>query len=182
MMKKLIVQFYATPNEIGEFLTEKLREGLPIVLVEQPGLVISIVSSESDLCASRFSKVVQAAIFREPIRPNFESWSRFLDANPNGLILTVGHLDERVLGESWLSAQSSSEEVMKEWRKVANKVKRETTAGGWVTDSKNNISVFYKDIRYTGGALKLFDEGFQIAALGGKYLVLLRDPAKEPGV
>ncbi len=178
-MHKLLVQFYATPHELADFLRELLSLDLTLVTMELSPFLIQLASSKADLEVSRLQKASQVMVFHEPPVTSCENWNQFLDANRDGLFLWMGRLDQQVLSQSWLSAQSTSEQVIKRWRKVANILKRRTSAGVWIASLLNKDAGFYKQFRFTEGALKLFDEGCRIAPPAGNNLVFLRNPSPD---
>lgn len=177
-MHKLLLQFYAAPEELATFLCDVMQQGLCIVMMNRVPLSIDI-ATEAEIDPERIQAVTQIGILQCPPEMAPNSWDEFLKDHHEALFLRVGSLRNQVLAQSWLGAQSSSEAMNKRWQKVANILKKRTIAGVWVTKPGTNVAGFYKQFRFTAGALALFDNGYRMAPPAGTNLVHLRAPLPD---
>lgn len=177
-MHKLLLQFHAAPQEIAAFLCDVIQQGLSVVIMTRVPLSIELVT-EADIDPNRLQTVTEIGIVRRPLESVPQSWDGFLVDHHDALFLRVGRLENHVLAQSWLSSQSSSEAVIKRWRKVADVLMKRTTAGVWVTNPATNAGGFYKQFRFTAGALALFDNGYRMAPAAGTNIVHLRAPVSD---
>lgn len=179
-MHKLLTQFYATPSEVGELLKQFIRQGLVVVAMRNTPFLISVASAEEELTEGYVNQADQIGVFHGRPDLDVESLSQFADRNSEGLFIKPGRLGQVTLGQSWLSAQSANPQVIKAWRKIAKVLNDRTLSGVWVVNPSTQAGGFYKQFRFTEGALKLFDEGYRMSPPAGTNLVFLRDPSQHP--
>jgi len=175
-MHKLTVQFYATPEDVVEFLRRAMRMGLSVTLVTRVPFSLRNATNETDIDRDMIIATSQVGISVNPIDGCFNSFEAFSDTYYKCLILDIGMLKSGTLHQSILSAQTESEDDMSRWKAVAAIVKKSTTSGVWVANRNTKDCAFYRTFRYTPGALELFDNGCHIASPAGNGIVYLRNP------
>jgi hypothetical protein len=91
----------------------------------------------------------------------------FIEKNPSYLILNIGRLTEKGLKESWLSGTTQDPQLIKVWKKIAQKLKNKTSSGLWAVNPMLNTKAFYKNVRFTVGASDLSKKGTKLLPTAG---------------
>lgn len=102
-------------------------------------------------------------------------------SNPNFASLQLGRRSPRGLEESWFSAKTSDSlpdsEALAVWKKLAQRIKKITTAGMTVENPNLGIRGPGRNHRYTAGAKRLHEEGVPLLTINN----MLLHPGMEGG-
>jgi hypothetical protein len=160
-MPDISVQFHATPKELLSFLNQAIADhNIHVVVMRFLPFEVREVN-RADL-GSYFSNASE-----------FRRWALTVDAphlpvengldhavkNPDHLRLEVGKHESSTLEQSWLSCRTQNKRAFGIWKKIANKLKRQTFQGVTATNKQTGVSAFFKTFRYTEGAKSLEQEG-----------------------
>jgi hypothetical protein len=160
-MPDISIQFFATPDEIYQFVQEVIENYSVFVVAMryQPfearkvdiGELGRYLSPSSDFCRWAF-------LTENPILPVKHELD-FGDQNPDHLRLEVGEFDGASLKESWLSCRTGNKAAFAVWKKIAKRLKEMTFAGITATHQRTGASAEYKSQRYSIGAKQMEDRG-----------------------
>ena len=181
-MTKMGVQFHGTPSEIIEFAEECAKEMslYTVAMNSFPEFTIDLLD-ERDVVSYAYHHPIDDICFsltEADVDVN-RRWD-FIKKNPDCLSLQIGKIRDGKLTESFLSAETNDPDLLKQWRRIARKLKKLTITGGWVINPLAKTKGFYKDIRYTKAAKELYEAGVIIKPSGGNYYVLNSNPNEIP--
>jgi len=178
-MHKLLLQFHVTPQELAVFLCDLIQQGLSVVIMNRVQLSIEL-ATKAEIDSNRIQAATQIGILQRRPETSCQSWEKFLEDHHEALFLKVGKLENNVLAQSWLSSQSASEAVIQRWKKISNILRNRTAAGVWVTNPATKATAFYKQFRFSQGALALYDSGCRMVPAAGTNVIHLRTPFADP--
>ena len=162
------IQFYATPQELLEFVRKLLQEQVAYAsIVDDRPFNLRLLDSTNIDEAFRSSGTRR--IYLTLNKPERCLSRKDFETNvSNPLILDVGFLDQSHLHQSWLACRVFDEGVLKVWKKVARRLKDQTEDGITATNRENGVSQFYKSFRHTEGARNLQHQGVEIIPIQGE--------------
>jgi len=79
--------------------------------------------------------------------------------NEDALVVEIGALSREGLHESWMHSMSMDEEVLRVWRSVAARLRRQTRAGGIAVNERTKARGAVRGRRFTDGARQFFYDG-----------------------
>lgn len=177
-MKKVLLQFHATPEELILFL-EGLRQEISFstgFMKSNPFEVKLFYKSD----AVDFRKMIEAdkgcrvILSISETLCSAESANRFFDSNQDCLVLDVGQHSFSVLAESALSGFVEDTLALGFASNVVARLKKITKAGVIAVNPNNGAEVNIKNHRYTDGAKILYENGCRISPIAGKaYLKII---------
>ncbi len=173
-MKSIIVQFYASQNEIYKFAND---------VIEEFGIYISVMSGRNPRTSTYREKIpedeqqygggISLLITKSPPVVGADTPRKFLADNDGAIVLRIGEQSEEVLRESTLSFSSDNAAAYEVAKNIAKALKKMTTAGVTVVNPSSKEEVFSKSLRYSNGARTLFERGVIIQPLAGTNIVRL---------
>lgn len=175
-MADISIQFHAALKELISFTSECVREfGLHVtairfhpfetVVVEPARLGEIIADSSIRRLALTLSLPVIGA----------KTLNRFLDQNPNAMLLDLGRLSDAGLKESWLTARTSEADALRAWKQIAGKLKETTRAGAVAVNPQTGASSKLKTHRCTAGARALQGQGVKMLPAAGTSVIVYAD-------
>lgn len=167
-MKKIMIQFHATIEELVEYVNI-VRSEFELVVTLMILRPFAIREIEGDLS-------VEDLNVDSDIRIIFTSWvpslgasspNNFYDLNPGTIGLHIGQLTEQRLKESALAFISDDEEKAAIANKLASRLKKITKAGAIAVNPINGAESNARSHRYTAGAKAMYDNGIKILPVAG---------------
>jgi len=154
-MASFSIQFHATLNELIDFVAAWMsRFDAHASAIYLPFRVESISAQAVSEVLSR--PEVRSVMFTEPpANLSAANENELLDNNTGCLLLDIGRVQERGLEESCLNTMSASGT----WRKIANDLKRQTSAGAIGAHEITGAVAHYRNRRFTAGARALSEQG-----------------------
>lgn len=152
-------QFYADPMEIFAFVADISRENSFFVLAykdteEKPVTLVAPESASreilSDLDTWFFALVADienADLTRHQI---------FEEAH-SAILVNVGAHTDGTLTESQIVTRTFNDSIQKNYLRIQRKLRRLMLQGAWVTT--RNVREFYRNLRYTDGAMEFAKKG-----------------------
>lgn len=177
-MKRVLVQFHATPEELIHFL-ESLRQAIPCSVGFMGSNPFELVTLRKTDTADfrRMIEVEKGARIILSISEALcaaESPNRFFECNPDCLVLDVGQQCSGELAESALSGFFEDALAYGFANKVASRLKKITSTGVITVNPDSAAEAIIKNHRYTDGAKAVYEKGFRISPIAGKaYLKLI---------
>ena len=174
-MKKIMIQFHATLEELVEYINSISSElGLFMtVMVLRP---FALREVDGELCTEALIDGDVRIIFTAQ-KPSMDASSpnNFYDLNPGTIGLHIGRMSEKGLKESSLAFMSDDKEKAALANKVASRLKKITKAGAIAVNPVNGAEANARSHRYTEGAKVLYDEGVKILPIAGNSFFKLTD-------
>jgi len=164
-MKKTNFQFYATYDEILDFLNEAVAAGdIHLYLV---GLFPEYVMQEMKPDHPYALRQYTFAIFSECRREisSREEYLAYTKSSHGDLILYIGNDTETELTESTIGAADENS-VNPAWLKWIAILKKRCMKGAYVV-TPQNIRKYYPQIRYSAGARQAWQQGKTIRPAAG---------------
>ncbi|MEZ6073148.1 MAG: hypothetical protein R3C10_23490 [Pirellulales bacterium] len=162
-MADIAIQFWATEQAFGEWIKQWIEfdDVVLVAMTFQPFGVKQVDPQAiprvvGDRTVRRHCFVASPPILDVQYKTDFE------DANPDALVLDIGHLSEDGLYESWLACRTDNLDALAKWRQIAKVIKVKTKAGVTAINRQNGISAFYRSFRYSEGAKDLESNGVTI--------------------
>lgn len=175
-MKKIMIQFHSTLEELVEYLNSVSSElGLFItVMVLRPFALREI---DGELSVEELNVDGDIRIIFTVQKPSMDASSpnNFYDLNQGAIGLHIGRLTEQGLKESTLAFMSDDKEKAAIANKVASKLKKLTKAGAIAVNPVNGAEASARSHRYTEGAKALYHEGVKILPIAGNSFFKLSD-------
>lgn len=175
-MKKIMIQFHATLEELIEYLNSVNTEfGLIMTMMALRPFALKAI--EGALSVSDFELDSDVRLILTKGKPNAyaSSPNNFYDLNPGAVDLDVGRLTEQGLKESALAFMSDDEEKIAIANKLASRLKKITKAGAIAVNPVNGAEANSRSHRYTEGAKAMYDEGIKILPVAGSVFFKLPD-------
>ena len=179
MMTNLTIQIHATHAELINLISSTIKEFSLHIVYFTSRPFSAHITSLSDLANNSsedgFGKINEIFISKNLPNINESSRLRFLDVNPNGIIITMGRRE----GENLTQAVFSTSIVDPEFGRVAKKmrsyIKRRSKAGVLVINEMTGAFIFAKEFRFTEGAFVLEQNGVKMRPFAGDNLIRLRN-------
>jgi hypothetical protein len=175
-MKKIMIQFHATLEELVEYINSVHSEfgSFMTLMVLRPFTLKAIDGkiSADELQCNGDTRIV----FTEE-KPNITASSpnEFYDSNPGSVGLHIGKLTVDGLQESALAFMSDDKDKAAKATKIASRLKRITKAGATAVNPVNGAEVNARAHRYTQGAKSKYDQGVKILPVAGTSYYRLPD-------
>lgn len=175
-MKKMMIQFHATPEELVDYANSITSElGLFMaVMVLKP---FALRKADGNLSVDELSINGDIRVFfaTQKLSMDASSPNHFYDLNPAAIGLHIGRLSEQGLGESTLAYMSDDKASAVIASKVASRLKKLTRSGVIAVNPVNGIEGSVRSHRYTSGAKKLYDKGIKMLPVAGHVFFKLAD-------
>lgn len=175
-MKKIMIQFHATLEELVEYINSISSElGLFLtVMVLRPFALREI---DGELLAEALSIDGDIRIILTAQKPSMDATSpnNFYDLNQGTIDLDIGRLTEYGLKESALGFMSGDKEKAAIANKVVSRLKKLTKTGAIAVNPVNGAEANSRFHRYTEGAKALHDNGVKILPVAGNIFFKLTD-------
>lgn len=168
------IQFHARLDELGQFADAcRHRYGLHCtVICRSPEYLAEEISIDAKLLPALTAQLDASKncelMFTLDRPANEVAYNEIEKSNPNALFLKLGAETHGTIGESWLvtAPQMESEVASRCWRKVANDLKKMTKAGAWGENKRTGGRAFYRNHRYTKGAVSAQQDGLELVFSG----------------
>jgi hypothetical protein len=173
-LKKIMIQFHATSEELVEYLNSVSNE-LDLIMTVMPLRPFSLKRIDDLLSLQNIdvNSDIRVILTKDELHVGATSPNNFYDLNPGTIGLDIGRLTERGLEESALTFMSDDADKIAIANKVASKLKKITKAGVVAINPNTGKQAKVRTHRYTADAKKLYDEGVKIVPLGGFILFKL---------
>jgi len=164
-MKKIMIQFHATLEELVEYMNFASSE---------LGLVMTMMRLKPFTLTEACTKFFIRIIFTKE-NPNIDvgSPNDFYDSNLGTVGLHIGLMTEHSLNESALAFMSDEKEKIAVANKLVSRLKKITKSGATAVNPKNGAEVNVRSHRYTDGAKLIYDQGLKILPAAGNSLYKL---------
>ena len=95
-----------------------------------------------------------------------KSPTEFAEHNPDLLLLNLAKEDDSCLREAWLTTLPGlhDSEASKCWNSISRSFRKQTHSGAWAKNIKTGKSEYYKNHRYTDGAIEAQKLGVILAS------------------
>jgi len=178
-MKKSIIQFHATPEELFEFLNCLRNEvKFSVAIIGWKPFSLKLVSKYEEFDFNKLGTIGKSDFIRvvisssESLTPA-DSEGRFYNQNAGSVTIDIGVYSDNSLGESALSFMSSNIDEIEFANKIISRLKKITSAGVMAVNPDTGAESIIKTHRYTQAAKMLYDSGIRIMPIAGKaYLKL----------
>lgn len=179
-MAKINIQFHSKDSEIIAFIKECISEFqlYAVSMRFKPEFTAELVDAV-DINDEFFKENNIESIYfllNKPSMP-IKNERSFLSENPGSLSIEIGNQTEKGLNESCLSVMTDDQDLLKCWRKIANKLKKITFAGAWSVNPHTSAKSFFKNHRYTSGAKELEVNGIKMLPAAGWNIYKFSEPS-----
>ncbi len=175
-MKKIMIQFHATLEELVEYINSVSSEfGLFVtVMLLRP---FALKEIDGELSVEELSVDGDIRIILTTQKPSMDvtSPNNFYDLNQGTIGLHIGRLTVQGLKESALAFMSDDKEKAAIANKVASRLKMLTKAGAIAVNPISGAEASARSHRYTVGAKAMYDDGVKILPLAGNSFFKLAD-------
>jgi hypothetical protein len=175
-MKKIMIQFHATFEELVEFTntTSSKLDLFVTLMVLRP---FTLRERDGELSVKELNVDGDIRIILTAQNPSLDvsSPNNFYDFNQGAIGLHIGRLTERGLEESALAFMSADKEKAVIANRVASSLKKLTKAGATAVNPINGAEARARSHRYTEGAKAMYDNGEKILPLAGNNFFKLAD-------
>lgn len=175
-MKKIMIQFHATLEDLVEYINSISSElGLFVtVMILRP---FALRETDGALSVEELSIDGDIRIILTAQKPSMDATSpnNFYDLNQGTIGLHIGKLTEQGLKESALAFMSDDKEKVAIANRVASKLKKLTKAGAIAVNPVNGVETNARSHRYTLGAKALYEEGIIMLPVVGNSFFKLSD-------
>lgn len=175
-MKKIMIQFHSTYEELVEYINTISSElGLVMTLMVLSPFAVRKIESELSIDDLNIEADIRIIFTNQKPSMNASSPNNFYDLNPGAIGLHIGRLTEQGLKESALAFMSDDKEKIAIANKVASRLKKATKSGAVAVNPANGAEVNARSHRYTLGAKSMYDEGIKILPVAGNSFFKLAD-------
>lgn len=175
-MKKIMIQFHATLDELVEYANSISSEfSLVRSLMCLRPFAVSEIDRELSAEDINIDCGVRIIFTKQKPSLNASSPNNFYDLNPGTVDLDIGRLTKYGLKESALSFMSDDGEKIAIANKLASRLKKITKAGAIAVNPVSGAEANARSHRYTGGAKALYDDGVRILPIAGNIFFKLPD-------
>lgn len=175
-MKKIMIQFHATLDELVDYVN-RISSELGLFVTVMALKPFSLREVDGELCVNTMSIDGDVRIIFTTQKPSTDASTPncFYDQNPGTIGLHIGRMTEQGLKESSLAFMSDDNEKIAIANKAASKLKKITKSGVIAVNPVNGGEANIRSHRYTEGAKDLYDEGVKILPLAGNSILKLSD-------
>ncbi|MEZ6056391.1 MAG: hypothetical protein R3C01_06770 [Planctomycetaceae bacterium] len=169
MMPDISIQLYAQPNELLSFAANVISEfKLHVVAMRYPPFdAVEIERGQFEEVFRKSSSFREIAFtVSSPMLP-VKGRMEFIDKNPDQLSLQIGRQTNNGLEPSSMSGRTDNQNALAVWKKIANKLKKQTMQGITAINRETGISAYNKSTRYTKIAKLLETDGVAMLPLQG---------------
>ena len=171
-MKQISIQYFTTFEELIMFFEDiskyyKLNIAHLYTIDDKDYIRLASLSFLEDAVID--GSIYNCLVFsKEKIKIGQNTHFEFQIANPNSLYVNIGKFNPSLLRESWIYNLKIINNVNdhKIWLEVEKKLKKIILSGGWGVYISTGEKQFYKNLRYTIGAKKLFEAGIKMLTSG----------------
>lgn len=175
-MSKSGIAFHATKDELINIIDKCIyKYNLYIVCIKIfPEFECEMVRKEEFKEKFNSTKNIKfISLYNYEPNVSVKEYNDFLDTNKDGLLCYVGEQKIDSLKESYISTITDDVYTLKIWKSIIRSIKRSMIKGAWVANPYNSARKYHKDINYTVGAKKLFEEGVKILPVAGWNFYIL---------
>ncbi len=175
-MKKIMIQFHATLEELVEYLNSVSSElGLVMTMMILKPFALNVVKGELSLDELALERDIRILLTKAEPNLEGESPNKFYDLNPGTVDLDIGKLSKIGLHESALSFMSDDKEKISLANKLASRLKKRTHAGAIAVNPVSGAEANARTHRYTDGAKAMYNDGVKILPVAGNCFFKLAD-------
>ena len=167
-MKRTSVQFYATNEELYRGVMDILHNKYKVYgVIDFPCFVVTELTEELD--KRTFAEYRTIIASKNDIKLA-DSYNELISLQDNNFGIRIGKETDTELFESiiWVS---SVNDIDSEWKKIISSIKKKTNKGAWASDPYGGDSVFYKNVLYSDGAKKAYENGIKIRPIAGWTII-----------
>lgn len=175
-MKKMMMQFHATLEEIVEYVNSASSNlNLVTTMMILRPFVLKVIDGELSIDDLEFDGDIRIIFTKEKPNMNASSPNNFYDLNLGVVGLHIGRLTDRGLKESDLAFMSDDKEKIEIATKLAARLKKITKAGAIAVNPDNGAEANARSHRYTEGAKAMYADGVKILPVAGNCFFKLAD-------
>ncbi len=175
-MKKIMIQFHATLEELVEYVNSTSSElGLVMTLMILRPFTLRKIEGELSVDDLNIDNDIRVILTSCEPSMDASSPNNFYDLNPGTIDLDIGRLTEQGLKESALAFMSDDKEKIAIANKIAARLKKITKPGAIAVNPVNGAEANARSHRYTIGAKSMYDEGIKILPVAGNSFFKLTD-------
>ncbi len=175
-MKKIMIQFHATLEELVEYINAVNSEfGLFMVMMVVRPFALKIVDGAMSVEDLKINGDIRTVFLKEKPDIAASSQNEFYDLNPGSIGLHIGRVTEEGLEESALAFMSDDKDKAVMASKFASWLKKMTKAGAIAVNPVNGVEANVSSHRYTEGAKSMYDQGVKILPVAGNSFYKLPD-------
>ena len=175
-MKKIMIQFHATLEELVDYINLVSAElGLFVTVMILRPFTLREINGELSVEELNVDGDIRIILTAQNPSVDASSPNNFYDLNQGTIGLHIGRLTEQGLKESALAFMSDDKEKAAIANKVASRLKNLTKAGAIAVNPVNGAEASVRSHRYTEGAKAMYDDGMKILPLAGNNFFKLVD-------
>lgn len=176
-MTKSSVQFFATPEEIFEFLKSLLNErpyhvavcyGHPLNCVD-----LGIDFHLDDIKSVQYKHSGEIFISIDKLDLSARSRMEFFDKNDGVIALKIGARSQKQIVESSISFSTADSEKRKVGQKALRQIRSITQAGVTAVNRNTGEKAKISALRFTKGAREAYQAGVEIKPFAGTAMIEL---------
>lgn len=169
-MSKIGMNFHTTQLEVFELIKKVMSEfDLTVITIKLfPNFERELISFEEidEKKDHIFTSEMIVFCKKKPMEIS-TNYAVFLEQTKGNLVLQIGEQTEEFIKESTMGTIVEDSEMLKLWKKVIIKLKKEMKNGVWVLNPHKGVGRFYKDHYYTKGAKVAYLNGCRIKPIAG---------------
>ncbi len=167
-MKKIMIQFHATLEELVDFINSTSSElNLNIAIITLSPFSLEKVNNELSVEQIQPNKTLRIIFTDEKAIIDTFLSNRSYDLSSGITELRIGHLTKEGLNESALAFMCNNAYKASIANKLALKLKKITKAGAIAVNPVNGAEASIRNHRYTDGARAIYHEGIKILPIAG---------------
>lgn len=175
-MKKIMVQFHATQEELVEYINSVNSEfGLFMTMMVLRPFALNKMDGEMSVDDLMFDGDIRIIFTKEEPIITTSSPNEFYDANLGSVGLHIGRLTEEGLKESALAFMSDDKDKAAMANKFASRLKKMTKAGAIAVNPVNGAEANVRSHRHTKRAKLMYDQDIKILPVAGNSFYKLPD-------
>lgn len=173
-MKKIMIQFHATLEELVEYMNFASSElGLVMTMMRLKPFTLTEACTKFLVSDLKIEGTIRIIFTKENPNIDVGSPNDFYDSNLGTVGLHIGLMTEHSLNESALAFMSDEKEKIAFANKLVSRLKKITKSGATAVNPKNGAEVNVRSHRYTDGAKLIYDQGLKILPAAGNSLYKL---------
>lgn len=175
-MKKIVIQFHASPEELVEYINSVSSElGLVVTMMILKPFKLKEIEGQLSVGDLMLDGDIRIIFTKEKPNIAVASPNNFYDLNPGVVHVDIGRLTTENLKESALSFMSDDKEKIDIANKLASRLKKITKAGVIAVSSISGAEANVRSHRYTKGAKSMYDLGINMLPIAGNSFYKLLD-------
>lgn len=154
-----------------------------VLMVERffptPRLVIPDSNSLDSILDKLEGRLDRIWLSPEKLVPRQGKAGALFEAASECIAISIGHLSEQGLRESFCQLTTSDENMLRAWRGLIARARCSMHKGAWLVNPRSGAKKRAVSHYYTPGALAMFRSGIKMLAVAGTNEFILDDPPQH---